>query len=109
MIDQKKMRENNSSAATGRWLQSQTQNIGPTQTQSIERADLLAKTESLRHPGETLLAFIARTGLSPSQIYNWRIDRLADWITMLKRNEETGPASEPEPKMFCPEGIWSIS
>jgi hypothetical protein len=99
MIDQTKMNENNSPAAVGRWLQSQTQNIAPTQTQSIEnRTDLLEKTKSLRTPGEDLRSFIARTGLSPSQLFNWRIDRLADWIAMLKRNAEEGPADAVEPK-----------
>jgi hypothetical protein len=95
-IDQKKHAENNSPAMQGNYLLNLR--IAPTETQSIERPDLLEKTKSLRYPGENLLAFIARTGLSPSQIFNWRLDRLQDWITMLARNEAEGHANEPEPK-----------
>jgi hypothetical protein len=52
-----------------------------------EDAELLEKTASFRGRGESVLAFIARVGISPAQIRAWSHAEIARFVDIVSANE----------------------
>lgn len=84
----------------GRSIDRMLANCGPIQTQSIEEPFLLEKTQSLRRPNETILAFCGRIGLGPRELREWKLNRIADFVAAAERNNAD---SEPEPHVIVSE------
>jgi hypothetical protein len=73
---------------------------GVAQKRAPEDVDLLKKTAHLRAKGESLLAFMARTGISLHQIINYTKRDIDNLYMVAKQNEMPEPKRTPIPDKF---------
>ena len=62
-------------------------------------SELLSKTTHVRHAGERLIQFHARTGLGAAQIRSMSRDQIAEFVNTVERNDK-GWTSEPRAQKF---------
>ena len=71
----------------------------PLKTYTLEEPLLLERTKNLRHSGETVLAFIARTGCSLDQLRRLTESEIRHFCEVVERNR-VDDVSAPAPAFF---------